>query len=175
VHPQGALTRERERRHAPWAYSGADRGYVIKSRSRGGLVCLPAHSTQAPGVTCPARDVHLGADVSSTRCATSRCATCPSTIRGHVAPGAMASAQRESSTRRRLDHIPLPDPTFCAAFLPAFLSSHSFLSSLSSLSCSLYIFHPLPLSLCLRIRTGRGVRNFSRRGTTCQSLLPPPF
>ena len=38
-----------------------------------------------------------------------------STIRGHVAPGAMASAQRESSTRRRLDHIPLTAPTFCAA------------------------------------------------------------
>ena len=36
-------------------------------------------------------------------------------IRGHVPPGAMASAQRESSTRRRLGHIPLPDHTFCAA------------------------------------------------------------
>ena len=81
---------------------------MVKAASRGGLVCLPAHSTQARGATASSRDDHLVRDGLLVR-------DVPSTIRGHVAPGAMASAQRESSTRRRLDHIPLPDHTFCAS------------------------------------------------------------
>ena len=81
---------------------------MIKSPSRGGLVRLPPHSTQAPGGDVSSHgDVFLARRVQH-RVREVQVPTGPSTIRGHEAPGAMASAQRESWT-----------PMSYCVFLPA--------------------------------------------------------
>jgi hypothetical protein len=50
-----------EREHPPPPLQWGIKGGGVKSASRSGLVCLPAHSTQAPGATWSGRDDHLGA------------------------------------------------------------------------------------------------------------------
>ena len=116
------MTRERARRQAPQYSDAAERGNVIEARSRGGLVCLPAHSTRsAPGATatwarrCPGRHVVRARRSPGRRCV-QRARRCPAPSGATCRPEPWRARSASHPREGGCNHIPRPpEHAFCAA------------------------------------------------------------